>query len=770
MRILSRRSAAGCAAAIVALAFAGDAGAAPAPPAGQSDPAALGRSQSSGYADPSRDLGAASPSCRHAIGPVERRNCRGSGSVAHRYPISSYGFDVRVGFSLTDVGEGFLGALQNIAALVWMGLVFALKGVLLLLEWSFSVDLTARAMPDARRTLADLHQRAFGETWMLAALSVAGLWGIWRGLVQRRTTQTLAALAATVGLMLAGLVVVARPDDTVGYAARLSNDAGTAVLAASRGLDARQPRAALAAALSDVFDGLVRDPWCALEFGSVEYCDRPARSGAQTTNADVWLAYPAQSRERGALFKLLKGEELDTGDGLLDRLPAPGVARDVLGLGGDDADLPDEVRALVAREPKRAELQQAGGTFPRFALLAVIAVGLFGAIALLAYLGVRLLLASALTLLLLLLAPVMLLAPAFGDSGRATFIAWAKRLIGAIAAKLIYALFLAIVLACARVFGGLGIGWFGTWLVLAAFWWGVLLKRKELVGFVSAGAVQPSGNTLGGALSQAYYAMQITRGARQQTRAAAGIPLRAASEVRARRAEGQTARATATGALAREQLDADGTRVLRAEHGVAQGQASARAKASRELQAVDRRLQGYDEQVVAARARGVDAPAPGQEQAALLTHREGLRRAVEDPAARGAEEIVRHAQRNRAEGHGDVSPRDLAAFRNRRQQELASDLPPNHERNLRAAGVDPDEYAAADATRRSELIAVVRGRMGQERELLSAASAGEGVRASRAAQSLLPADELRRRTAQERARLRADRRQRRARAGVTRFR
>ena len=37
--------------------------------------------------------------------------------------------------------ESFLGALQSIAALLWMALVYLVKGVLLLLEWAFSLDL-----------------------------------------------------------------------------------------------------------------------------------------------------------------------------------------------------------------------------------------------------------------------------------------------------------------------------------------------------------------------------------------------------------------------------------------------------------------------------------------------------------------------------------------------------------------------------------------------------------------------------------------------------
>ena len=126
------------------------------------DAAAPVASSGSAYVDPFRDLGAASPSCRFALRPQQRASCRKSGSAVHRYPLSSYGFDNRVGFSITDPGKSFLGALQSLAAMLWMGVVFLLKGVLLLLEWTFALDLTGEAMPESRRTMERLHQRAFG--------------------------------------------------------------------------------------------------------------------------------------------------------------------------------------------------------------------------------------------------------------------------------------------------------------------------------------------------------------------------------------------------------------------------------------------------------------------------------------------------------------------------------------------------------------------------------------------------------------------------------
>jgi hypothetical protein len=722
----------------------------------------------SAYVDPFRDLGAASPSCRFALRPQQRASCRRSGSAVHRYALSSYGFDNRVGFSITDPGRSFLGALQGLAAMVWMGVVFLLKGVLLLLEWTFALDLTGRAMPESRRTLSQLHQRVFGEPWMFVAISVAGLWGIWRGLVQRQTTQTITGLAATVGLMVLGLLVISQPAATVGYASRLANEAGTSVLAAATTGDVRNSRGALAASLSDVFHATVRDPWCALEFGSVKYCDERSKPGSPVSNADLWLQYAAQSKEREELYRLLKGEDID-GGGLIDTVTSPPL--DLIGLDGDGPKLPKDIRDLVEKSPERARMQEEGGTFPRFALLGVISLGLLGAVALLGYIGLRLLLASILTVLLLLFAPAMLLAPAFGDSGRALFIAWGRRLIGAIAAKLIYAVFLTVVLAASRTFTHLEIGWFGTWLLLIAFWWGVLLKRNELIGFVSYGLPRSEGRGMGGALSQAYYAWMLGRGARAAIGSAAARPGRAVGAARRHRGEATAARAAAAGDVAREHLDADGARVLAGEHRAADGGVRRRQHLDRELRATDRRLQGYDEAAATARAQRVDAPAPTKEQQALLAYRERLRGALEDPELRAAEEVVRHAARNRAQGGRDVSERDLASYRAARLRDQT--LPVDHERNLRAAGVDPAEYTAAEPTRREELRAAVQQHLDRERDLLEAAAASErGERPSRdrvrRAERWLPSDELRRRAAEERARMRDERRRRRVRAGVVR--
>ncbi|MGH9173992.1 MAG: hypothetical protein ACRD1H_06525, partial [Vicinamibacterales bacterium] len=238
---------------------------------GSAEPGADAAERKDGYADPFGALGARSPFCSRArIGARAADACRTSGSIAHPYPLSSYGIDVRIGFSLTKVENNLLGALQNVAALVWMGLVYLLKGVLLLLEWAFSLDLLGDAMPGAKRALKTLHERVLGEPWFLAAISIAGLWGIWRGLVQRRTVQTLGGLAATVLLMVAALVVIANPTGTVGYASRLANEGSLGLLSAASTGRVKEPGQSLSDSMRRLYDSLVLAPWCALEFGDVD--------------------------------------------------------------------------------------------------------------------------------------------------------------------------------------------------------------------------------------------------------------------------------------------------------------------------------------------------------------------------------------------------------------------------------------------------------------------------------------------------------------------
>jgi hypothetical protein len=738
---------------------------APAPP--PTDPAVMqpageDSTADAAYGDPSRALGATSPSCAYALDAESRRACRASGSPGQPHPLSAYGIDVRVGFSLTDPGKTFMSALQSLGAGLWIGLLYLIKAVLLLLEWAFSLDLTSQAMPSIRRTLARLHGQVFGEPWLLLAITLTGLWGMWTGLIRGRTVETFGGLAATVALLICGLVVISRPAETVGRAAKLTNDAGLSVLAAGTSGDARQPRQALARAIRGIFHDTVRNPWCALEFGSVAYCDGRTGDRTHPTTAELWLQYPAQSWQRDRLHAAMKPDKKDGG------LQPIGIAKGLLGL-DDDRKLPDDITRLVDKDRERARLQEAGGTFPRLALLGTVAFGVLGAVALFAYLGLRLLLAAAMTLLLLLIAPAMLIAPALGQRGRATFVAWGQRLIGAILAKLVFAVFLTIVLAASQVFTSLDIGWFGTWLLLGAFWWGVFLKRDELIGYVSAGVPEQRGDgSTGQALSQAYYGWMLSRGLGRVAGAAANPVRRGAGAMRDTWREDRAATHAARQEVAQEHLAATGQRALAEEHASAQDIVGHSAKARRELGAIDRRLRGYDEVGAAALATNGNPPIPSREQRALIKRRAELHKLLVDPAVAHAAELSRHGRRNEALTGAPISQRDVEVYQARRDRELAATDDPADPRHLVAAGVDPAEFRQAPQERQIELREQVTAHLRRERRHREVAAGASTARHD--IDDFADPEALRRRKEEHRARLRDERRRARAEQGVFRHR
>jgi hypothetical protein len=741
-----------------------------------------GPDRSAGNPDPFASLGAGSPFCRRAS--LRRRaSCRISGSIAHTYPVSNYGLDVQIETRIDKIENNLFAAIQAVGALVWLGLVYALKGVLLLLEWAFSLDLLNEAMGSVRRALDRLHQRVLGQPWFLAALTVAGLWGIWRGLVQRRTIQTATGLLATVALMICALLVIRDPAGTVGHASRLANDASLGFVSAASTGSVERPADSFAQASERLFDALVLRPWCALEFGDVRWCTAQRDDGFR--NADLWLAFPADGEEREALYKLTKGEDPDGGNifddlgdvvgGVLRYGPSPltGALLAFKGGGGDGSGrLPDEVKALVREDEGKVAMQEKDGTFTRLALLCLVAAGLLGAICLLLYLAVKLVLAGLLALLLLLLAPAMLLAPAFGDAGREVFVSWAKRLAGAIAAKLIYALLLALVVVGAGALAALPVGWFGTWLLQLAFWWGVLIKRHELTGFLSIGEREGERRGPSGLLRAHQNARAVKAVAAGGGAAALALPLLASRRVRAGRHDRVEGERRAVALSAVDQLERSANRARGIELSAAEELLGERRGLLRTRDALERKLAPFHAHEVEARARGQEPRPPTDEERAYMAERDDVDRRLDSPEVRHAVALSREAERAGAREGAPISQAEQVAWRERRMRDIERRLPPDDPRNLRAAGIDPREHRKADPATRAQLERRSSEAIERDRALLA------GV-PNEARRQPLPADvkragsavepgELSARRSEERAAWRHERRVRRRRAHLYR--
>ena len=120
--------------------------------------------------DPLRTLGADSPLCKQAVDAQARADCRATGAIEHPYPLEHYRFDWHITTGITNITENFLSAVQWLCSIVWMGALYALKGVLLMFQWAFSLDLLGKAMAGARQALLRLHETTLGQPWFLASL------------------------------------------------------------------------------------------------------------------------------------------------------------------------------------------------------------------------------------------------------------------------------------------------------------------------------------------------------------------------------------------------------------------------------------------------------------------------------------------------------------------------------------------------------------------------------------------------------------------------
>jgi hypothetical protein len=193
------------------------------------------------------------------------------------------------------------------------------------------------------------------------------------------------------------------------------------------------------------------------------------------------------SSEREALerrARLLR--EADTNGAIFLALPANGPDRNAISEEGSLLRVLCEAPSATGCHgptAAQAEFRTEGSTWARVGGLLLILAGASGMLLLIGFIAARLLAAAVLSLVLLLIAPAIVLSPALGPAGRRAFQRWAALLLGAVVSKLVFAFLLGVVLAVGAILAGLSVlGWWTQWLLSASFWWGVLARRRALIG------------------------------------------------------------------------------------------------------------------------------------------------------------------------------------------------------------------------------------------------------------------------------------------------
>lgn len=419
----------------------------------------------------------------------------GVGGLADRYPLSAYTLDYHVdgpsaGFGGVSAGDVPQMISQWLTSQIWAVLVWVLKLVIDLFGWAFSLDLINGqhgALTPVGDAVRGVYQGVFGNTWTVAAITLAGLIALWTGLAQRRYSETFASLAVSVACVVIALTLIFDPVGTVGLAARWSRDMSGSFLAATNQGDVTDPASAKRDVSDHLWTALVYRPWVVLEFGGLKHCvdtahkdehgyPRPVapndpardicRDHVRRDNtghggyAARFLAQPVGSDARNKEYEVLRDGEL----------PTPATAQFSNGYIVDKTDSP------------AVDVQQAGGAYQRLALVVLIAVGAIGPVIVIGFFACAIVLAQVLALVIFGFAAVMALVGWIPGIGHDAFRMWLGKLGVTLFINAIYSLGLGIVLVVSAALTGATatLGFLWAFALQTAYFWALLLYRKQI--------------------------------------------------------------------------------------------------------------------------------------------------------------------------------------------------------------------------------------------------------------------------------------------------
>ncbi|MBE2317822.1 type IV secretion system protein [Solirubrobacter sp. CPCC 204708] len=411
------------------------------------------------------------------------------GGLADRYPLSAYALDYHVDVGVTEP-EGIPPMIaQWAAAQIWSATSLLVKCTIDLLTWAFSLDLLNGgdgALKPIGDAITNLYENVIGQAWIVVAILVAGIWAIWKALVQRRYTETAGALAVSVLFVLLALFFVYQPERTVGQASQWTNQLSNAFLSGANSGSLDDPQGAKRQVADHLFETLVVQPWAVLQFGGLTHCVDTDRLDDDGFPRPVSPHDPARDVCRD---HLKQGKDGHGGYASRYLAQRPGSEErkaeyDALREGQAPNDPQFRGYQVDKADAPAVDAQQAGGAYQRLTFSVVVLIGALGAVALLGFLSLAVILAQVVALVLLGFAPVALIVGIFPGAGHAFFKTWLSKLATAIFIKALYSLVIAIVLAVsAALTASTGsLGFLLAFGLQTIFFWAIFLYRKQITG------------------------------------------------------------------------------------------------------------------------------------------------------------------------------------------------------------------------------------------------------------------------------------------------
>jgi hypothetical protein len=465
--------------------------------------------------DVTEQLGGTDPLCAHSstLSAPARTNCEGSGSPQSPFPAGNYTPDTHIDTGLTDPGNDIESAIQNVIALVFGLFVTVIHAAVLAVSLAFGFDLFGSDYGHQIPHALSQMEQVFTLPWLPVAFAIGAIVGICRWWGHRQEGAAIGHWTLMIVCAALGLLITTQPQAIAGWVDSFANQAAMSTLAGASDHNPAAPASSYADATTGMWQQMVETPWCAVEFGDTKWCMSPIdkqtagwRQDVQAHIAGADSNIDPLGASTSALIAQACAKALAQ-----HQAPAQCVAghqealrlRDAQTNGelwlafpsGDDArngknDSWTLYHHLLQDHPELAQIRGTGGVVNRLGIVALAAVGMLFFLLLLIYIAANLLLASLFFVVLLLLAPVMLLFPCFGESGRRAFWRWLGYATGALLAKVIYALYLGVLLFASAVVGGIGVqngGWLLEWILFAALWGLAFAYRGRMLALLSLG-------------------------------------------------------------------------------------------------------------------------------------------------------------------------------------------------------------------------------------------------------------------------------------------
>lgn len=463
----------------------------PAPP-----PAALAPPSGGLLASPDTTLalGGTDASCAHLSGASAQvvTNCNASGLAESAYPPANFGLDTHVDTGITDPANDAAAFFQEIIGGFYSLVAHLLTWILLALGLAFGFDLfNSDKSGQITKGLGSV-EGLFTTPLLPVIIIVGAIVGMVYWFGQRSEGRAVVHWAAMAAMMAFALVIIQNPVGVFGWVDQTANGVSSGSLAAFSGQGGAGTSSGFADAVPGIYRTTMEEPWCSLEFGDVAWCMAPIDPAMAAARSSV-LAHldqalgdqgtPELAKQQAPVERLRLAAARTNGELFLS-FPPNSDARN------GKNDTWTFYHALLQDRPDLAAIRGPGGVWERFGILFLACLSGLAFLFLVLFIAWQLLAATVFFVLALLLAPVAIFLPAFGESGRGTFMKWLTWMIESLFKKVVFAIYLGVILAVTGILFRLGQltgHWLLLWLLEGVVWTMALVYHSRILNVMTMG-------------------------------------------------------------------------------------------------------------------------------------------------------------------------------------------------------------------------------------------------------------------------------------------